>query len=329
MNHDKFRGCLLGLAVGDAVGATNEFRHRKDCNVRGMEGGGFWKLRPGDWTDDTSMAFGLAESLARNDGFDPHDVMMNWAAWYQGINFGGSHDRGCFDVGGTTRKALQDFLRTGDPWQGQVNDFSAANGCLMRFAPVALYTFPMSPGARREVARKSSALTHGHRLCLAATECFSDLLQALLEGGVAAMNYPRIDAEAPELRAVFERQAWNDDTPKRICSGGYVLDTLEAAMWACQERGDDEDNFEACVLRAANLGNDADTVAAVAGQIAGAEYGLKGIPAEWLEVLDRRDELLRLADDLYDNAVLRHGFNAAKKTQRVPASRVSRILPLD
>lgn len=291
---DKFRGCLIGLACGDAVGATNELKPRANCDVSDMVGGGPWRLRPGDWTDDTSMAFALGASLVNRRGFDARDIMRNWLQWRDGEAFCGTHGRGCFDSGGTTSRALAGFRNTGDPWQG--SQYSAANGCLMRFAPVALFGYSLPPAERRKLAADSSRLTHAHPLCVASTVVLGEFLHKILTG--EEITSDAVQGLPKPLTELLERGAWEDETPHRIKSGGYVLDTLEAAMWATYRATD----FRSAVLRAANLGDDADTVAAVAGQIAGAEFGYSGIPADWRLKLDRHDELLAIADALYEIA---------------------------
>jgi ADP-ribosyl-[dinitrogen reductase] hydrolase len=299
---DRFRGALIGLAVGDAIGATNEFKRRKDCDVRDMVGGGPWRLRPGDYTDDTAMAFALADSLVECDGFDPKDVMTRWRDWWQEGKYAGTHGRGCFDIGTTTRLALGDFEASGKVWQGRGNYYSAANGCLMRFASVALYAFPLERSKRLELYADSARLTHGSPLCVEATQLFGEAMHAAL-GGAGGIVTPDF-VTAPELRSMIDRQAWFDDADTRIHSTGYVIDTLEAAFWASRVRpadlSADRGPFAAGILRAANLGDDADTVAAVAGQLLGASLGWSSIPLRWRATLDRHDELLALADALYD-----------------------------
>jgi ADP-ribosyl-[dinitrogen reductase] hydrolase len=305
---DRFRGALIGLAVGDAIGATNEFAPRGGCNVRDMVGGGPWRLRPGDWTDDTAMAFALGESLATRGRFDPRDIMDNWSRWSRGDAFCGTHGRGCFDIGGTTSAALLRFRETGDPWQGRPDPNSCANGCLMRFAPVALFAFARPRAERLQLAADSCRLTHGTALCVQATQMLGEILHALLDGVEAGQHGEfdfRFVTERP-LIAVLARAAWDDADGRRIRSTGYVVDTLEAAMWAAQTRPEDAaaegGPFAAGILRAANLGGDADTVAAVAGQMLGASYGYEAIPLRWRARLDRHDDLLAVADRLFELA---------------------------
>ena len=137
---ERARGAMLGLAVGDALGSTLEFGPRTASVTnyhREMTGGGPFGLEPGQWTDDTAMAFALAKSLSLRNGFDPHDVMTRFVAWYRKGEY--SCTGSCFDIGGTTRQALERFERTGNPFAGSTDENTAGNGSLMRLAPVALF----------------------------------------------------------------------------------------------------------------------------------------------------------------------------------------------
>ena len=156
---DRALGCLLGLAVGDAVGSTLEFAERdRHPPVTDMVGGGPFGLRPGEWTDDTSMALCLADSLIACGGLDQRDVMERFVRWWrEGEN---SHNGLCFDIGFTTRKALQYFVETGDPIAGSIDPETAGNGSIMRLAPVAL-RWAKDPQKTVSAARMQSATTHG------------------------------------------------------------------------------------------------------------------------------------------------------------------------
>ena len=155
---DRYRGCLLGLAVGDAIGTTVEFKARGSfVPVTDMTGGGVFNLKPGQWTDDTSMALCLAESLVEKNDFDAHDQMTRYLDWYQN-GYLSSTGR-CFDIGGTTRQALEKFKATGKPMSGSKHPSSAGNGSLMRLAPVAMFYAPNLARAQF-FAAKSSRTTH-------------------------------------------------------------------------------------------------------------------------------------------------------------------------
>ena len=177
---DRYRGCLLGLAVGDAVGTSVEFRPRGSFNpVTDMTGGGPFGLKPGQWTDDTSMALCLATSLVEQNGFDALDQMRRYLRWYD-EGYLSSTGR-CFDIGNTTREALERFRRVGDPFSGSTDNFSAGNGSLMRLAPVAMFYAPDQTLAG-QYAGESSRTTHGATECIQACQYYAGLLVRALGG---------------------------------------------------------------------------------------------------------------------------------------------------
>lgn len=296
---DAFRGCLLGLAVGDALGTTVEFSPRGSFTpLTDMVGGGPFRLRPGEWTDDTSLALCLATSLVEQRKFDARDQMQRYVRWHED-GYLSSNGR-CFDIGNTTRTALQRFKRTGDPFSGSADSSSAGNGSLMRLAPVALFYYP-----DRELTwfytAESSRTTHAAQECLDACRYFGDLLSLALAGkDKSEILAPRQGDSclAAAVRLILQG-SYRHKSQDEIRGTGYVVASLEAALW-CFWR---TESFEAAILEAANLGDDADTTAAICGQLAGAYYGESGIPAHWLERLVMRDEIGVLAERLRRGSV--------------------------
>jgi ADP-ribosyl-[dinitrogen reductase] hydrolase len=292
---DRFRGCLLGLAVGDAVGTTVEFRPRGSfAPLTDMVGGGPFRLEPGQWTDDTSMALCLATSLVERGGFDPADQMERYCEWYLS-GYLSSTGR-CFDIGNTVRTALDRYRQSGDPFSGSTHPRSAGNGSLMRLAPVPMF-YHRDRAQALHYCAESSRTTHGATECLEACRLFGDmLLQAL--GGAEKRHILRAgradDFASPAIKAIA-RGAHEQKIPAMIRGSGYVVECLEAALWCFLAT----DSFEQAILAAANLGDDADTTAAVCGQVAGAHYGESGIPAHWLGRLTMRDEIGDLAERLF------------------------------
>jgi ADP-ribosyl-[dinitrogen reductase] hydrolase len=281
---DRALGCLLGLAAGDAVGTTLEFAARDSLPLlTDMVGGGPFELQPGEWTDDTSMALCLAESLIARDGLDRQDLMERFVRWWRhGEN---SHNGRCFDIGITTREALHRFLATGDPVAGSVDPMKAGNGSIMRLAPVALRW----AGSREQAiaaARAQSVTTHAAPAAVEACAFLAELLTDAIATGSKEAVLRRRAASEPSIAAVGAG-SWRGKERHQIRSSGYVVHTLEAALW-CIDRSDE---FAQAVLLAANLADDADTVAAVTGQIAGALWGLTGIPRDWLDRLAWREKL--------------------------------------
>ncbi len=291
---DRYRGCLLGLAVGDAVGTTLEFKARGTfAPLTEMVGGGPFGLPAGAWTDDTSMALCLATSLLETGGFDARDQMARYCDWRDTGYLSSTGE--CFDIGGTVSDALSRYTATGEPFAGSTDPQSAGNGSIMRLAPVAMFYAPDEARVLRYCA-ESSRTTHGAAECVDACRLLgSILLRALGGAGKRALLTPA-DACAlstPRIRAIANGDYMRKEEAD-IRGDGYVVRSLEAALWCFWTT----DSFEAAILRAANLGDDADTTAAICGQVAGAFYGQSGIPGRWLSKLVMADAIQTLADRL-------------------------------
>jgi len=301
--YERYRGALLGLAAGDALGTTLEFKPPGSFEpLTDMVGGGPFNLDPGQWTDDTSMALCLAQSLIECEGFDARDQIERYVAWYrQGYL---SSTGTCFDIGNTVLSALTMFEETGDPFSGPTDEYSAGNGSIMRLAPVPLY-FADTPELAMDKSAESSRTTHGVRAAVDACRYFGGLLVGAVEGvSKQELLSPRY-SPAPEYfdsHPLVEKidtvaaGSFKEHDPPRIRGSGYVVESLEAALWAFHRT----DTFEEGALAAVNLGNDADTTGAVYGQLAGAFYGADSIPDGWLEKLTMRDEIERLSQNLLD-----------------------------
>jgi len=295
---DRFRGCLLGLATGDAVGTTVEFSSRGSFPpVTDMTGGGPFRLQPGQWTDDTSMALCLATSLLDRDGFDARDQMERYCRWHE-EGYLSSTGR-CFDIGGTVVAALQRFRETGDPMAGSTHPRSAGNGCIMRLAPIPMFFYPALDAVEQQSA-ESSRTTHGATECVDASRLFGRIIaRALLGRPKDEVLFGDADTFAGAAAIVdIARGSYRDKSETDIEGSGYVVKSLEAALWCFLTT----DGFEAAILRATNLGDDADTTAAVCGQVAGAFHGASGIPPHWLERLTMRSEIAALADRMAERA---------------------------
>jgi len=291
---DRAAGALLGLAVGDALGATVEFMPPGSFEpVTDMVGGGPHRLQPGQWTDDTSMALCLAESLLECGGFDALDQMRQYVRWYREGYL--SSTGTCFDIGKATRAALHRFEQSRDPYAGSEAPNTAGNGSIMRLAPVPLF-FSADPLAAIRYAGESSRTTHAAREAVDACRYMAALIVGALHGvgkselldraysPVAGLwdDEPLITRVAEVAGGSFRRRE-----PAAIRGSGYVVESLEAALWAF----DRSSSFREGLLLAVNLGDDADTTGAVYGQIAGAYYGVEGIPGEWLERLTMRERI--------------------------------------
>jgi ADP-ribosyl-[dinitrogen reductase] hydrolase len=294
---DRAVGALVGLGVGDAVGTTLEFRRPGSfAPIDDMVGGGPFALPPGAWTDDTSLAMCLAESIVDIGGLDPADQLRRYLLW---------RDRGywsstgaCFDIGSTTSRALARFAATGAAVDPNPDDDLAANGSLMRLAPVPVrWHADIAEAAER--SGESSRPTHPARRPTDACRVLGAMIAALIQGvpadDVLAPDFWQYGPLDPEVEEVA-RGSWRARQPPAIRGSGYSVAALEAALWAVGGA----DGFRSAVLRAANLGDDADTTAAIAGQLAGARWGHAGIPAEWRGKIFRAARITALADCLYE-----------------------------
>lgn len=297
---DRYLGALLGLACGDAIGTSVEFQPRGSFpEVTGMLGGGPFGLLPGQWTDDTSMALCLAESLIRKRGFDPHDQMVRYVNWWRWGYLSCTGE--CFDIGSTVQTALRKFEATGDPYSGSTDPRTAGNGALMRLVPVVLFYYPDHTSVI-EFSAQSSLTTHGAPEAVECCKLLAHVLSVCLSESSDAdiLGQVPVDFECPVVRAVAQG-VYRSKKRSEIRGSGYVVESLEAALWCF----DKTSNFRDAVLAAANLGDDADTTAAIVGQIAGARYGAAGIPPAWLETLHWRESIEERAAALFSIANMR------------------------
>ena len=305
---DRYRGALLGLAIGDAVGTTLEFEPWPVQHpIADMVGGGPFNLQVGQWTDDTSMALCLAESLIHQQAFDAHDQLQRYVRWWrEGYHSAKSY---CFDIGMTTAQALAHFEQTGAVVANTTAPNMAGNGSLMRLVPVVM-AFAGDEGATARYARESSQTTHATRVAVEACQGYALMLRAALLGAPSADVWQVTHERLPELHAELAEVfagSYQHRQPPVIQGSGYAVKSLEAALWAVYQHQDD---YRSAILAAANLGRDADTTAAIAGQLAGALVGESGIPLAWRERLYRHDllawyaeELLRMHEQAGDSSV--------------------------
>ncbi|MGB0127470.1 MAG: ADP-ribosyl-[dinitrogen reductase] hydrolase [Rhodocyclaceae bacterium] len=263
----------LGLALGDALGATVEFMTPREIAAQygshdRIRGGGWLRLKPGHVTDDTTMALALGESILRKRRVDPFAAAQAFDAWMRARPV---------DIGNTVRRGLIEFRRTGEPVAAP-SEYSAGNGACMRVLPVALATLGAPEDDVRAACRYQSHVTHNNALSDAATECVVDMVQrAMLGAGKAELAQACIAPLAAGHRE-FDPQGRREENPS-----GFIVPTLRAVFQALLAT----DSFEACLVDAVNRGGDADTTGAIAGKIAGALYGCEALPVPWLQVLDR------------------------------------------
>ena len=304
--YNKLRGCLLGLAIGDALGASVEFMPPGTFEpLTGFRRGGRFNLDPGQWTDDTSMALCLAESLIECKGFDPKDQMDRYMKWLKDGYLSSTGE--CFDIGNTCFRSLTNYRFSGEPFSGPTSERSAGNGSLMRLASIPMF-YCDQPEKAIYYAGESSRTTHGAREAIDACRYYSGLiigaLQEVSRDELLSPLYspvPGIWEEHPIAPAIEEvaKGSFRGKEPPEIIGSGYVVKSMEAALWAFYKT----DSFREGVLLAVNLGNDADTTGAIYGQLAGAYYGLESIPEEWIQAVHARDMILSYADRLGETSL--------------------------
>ncbi|PZQ46474.1 MAG: hypothetical protein DI551_05055 [Micavibrio aeruginosavorus] len=299
---DRAKGCLVGLAVGDALGTTLEFTKRdSQPPVADMVGGGPFRLKPGQWTDDTSMALCLADSLLHRNSFNPTEMMDRFVDWMrEGYN---SSTGECFDIGDTTRAALRNYIDEGIAGDASASPSMAGNGSIMRLAPAVLFSLDDRDRAI-DLSVRQSRPTHAAPEVLEACALMGAVLHAAITGNNPSLPVLR----EPKIRKIADG-AYLAKVRDDIRSSGYVIDTLEAALWAVSQT----DNFRDALLLAVNLGDDADTVGAVAGQLAGAKYGYNAIPQEWRNTLAWHDKIAELSVSL-----VRAGLNRSRQLTPQP-----------
>lgn len=315
---EKILGAIMGLCVGDALGVPVEFIGRESLRqypVTGMRGHGVHDQPPGTWSDDSSMTLCLLDSLAR--GLNYTDIMQRFVSWMFEAQYTPYGE--VFDIGGTTKKALFRFGRGTEALLcGGKSEYDNGNGALMRILPLIFYLhsrYDCLPLCQTDIKKEYNdsmeeffdithnvcSLTHSHvrsniacgiYLCIAGCMISCDLPSAIVAGiHGARAYYEKKDGYIDELRH-FERlylsgsiHDFAELPEEEIKSSGYVVDTLEAALWCLLNT----DNYKSCVLKAVNLGGDTDTTATVAGGLAGMIYGLQGIPENWMEQIARRE----------------------------------------
>jgi len=304
---DRYRGAMVGLAVGDAFGVSLEFMPPGSfITVTEITGGGPFGLKEGEWTDDTSMALCIAASLLECGNFDAKDQMERFVNWRENgyMSSRGEGSR-CVDIGNTTTSSLDRFLESGDPYSGPTEHSTSGNGSIMRLAPVPLFyggdaldTFAF--------AGQSSRTTHGSDACIDACRYMATIINGAINGIVKekllSSDLMKDIELMPEIRMVADG-SFKEKEPPEIRGTGYVVESLEAALWAFHNF----DTFEEGLIAAVNLGDDADTTGAVYGQIAGAYYGVDEIPERWLEKIVDLDGIEYIAEGLYDAAVEKYG----------------------
>jgi len=267
---DRAMAAFLGFAAGDALGATVEFMTKGEISAqygvhREITGGGWLRLKPGKVTDDTEMALALGRSIVRSGELNARDVCEEFAAWLKA---------GPVDVGNTCRRGIRRYILHGTT-EGPFSEGDAGNGAAMRILPVALATLSQ-PGEAEPWSLVQGHITHHHPLSDAACLTLVRMLHCLLRG--EGREKARKIADG-----LIERHSAFRFEPYRGTSSAFIVDTMQTVLHFYFGT----DSFARCVIQTVNQGGDADTTGALAGMLAGANYGLAAIPAAWLSRLDR------------------------------------------
>ncbi len=308
LTSETVTAALLGHATGDALGVPVELelrRNLRDNPVTEMRGFGAHNQPAGTWSGDTGLTIATMESISRRKKIDYEDILRNFVDWYSGGLFTAGGET--FDCDPTTARAIENFLKGALPLDnGVADEYSNENGSLMRMLPAAMYAY--THGKNFDVVHKISALTHAHPRTLIACGIYAfiaceifdgkNLNDAIASGLNAAREFysqSEFSGELFHYDGLFQKD-FAALPEEKIVSRVYIVDNLKAALWCLLNT----ENYRAAVLKAVNLGGDADTVGAVVGGLAGAAYGVAEIPAEWLAVLRRKDYLEQIAANFYN-----------------------------
>lgn len=312
----RYVSAIMGLVVGDALGVPVEFMSREDLKsnpVRGMRGYGTYNQPPGTWSDDSSMVVATMEWIVETkepplDYVQLMDKFSQWLMYGEYTPYGDT-----FDCGISTNRAIMNYGRGMQPTEcGGKTEYDNGNGSLMRILPMALWNASELAGEeifQLDCIYDTSSLTHAHARskagCLLYSKMIADLLHMPDEDKHKTIKYSidsfrkylsgeqdvEIVSEAERYSRIWELDSFVALPETAINSSGYIVDTLEAALWCFLTT----DSYKECVLKAVNLGNDTDTVAAVAGGLAGLYYGFENIPQEWVGLIPRKEWIIDLA----------------------------------
>lgn len=277
---DRCKGAFYGLIVGDALGAPFEFKERGSFHCDGhFSSGGIWQARPGEWTDDSSMALALADSFTHYPAGNPTDQLERYLNWYHWGDY--CTRESCFDIGNTTRKALERFRTFRHPSSGSIDPHTSGNGALMRLAPAVIVGLNLQTDEFQQLVSDATKTTHASPESIACSQIMASMLKELIDEYSFAGAFQRTQQKMqPTLSTVSDGIASLLDgdffkvSKEQLGEGGYAVDALRSALWATAKAAD----FSSAVCSAINLGGDTDTRGAITGQLAGALFGFEGIP---------------------------------------------------
>ena len=303
---------VFGVVTGDALGCPVQFETREEVAehpVTGMRGYGTFELPEGSWTDDSSLTLALLDSIRETGRLDPDHIMGNFVRWLDKGEF--TPYGYAYDIGGGTMQAIETYMHAHDASRcGGRTEYDNGNGSLMRILPACLYCCVkgMEEDEAVQAIHTVGSLTHAHPRANIACGLYWFMIREILNGTGGLQE--RLQAGLDKGFAYYDRTLGEDEnlgyygrlrdlkqfaeTPgEKIRSGGYVVDTLEAAVWSLITTG----SFETALLKAVNLGHDTDTVGAIAGGLAGLYYGYEAIPPEWIGALKKKEWIAELCEE--------------------------------
>ena len=289
-NTEFLKGAMLGLIVADALGVPFEFKNRDTFKVTGMVGGGTHNQPVGTWSDDSSMTLATLDSFIKKDKIDMNDIMRKFLAWFKDYTY--CPHGVCFDIGHTVVTALgrydeRSLFGDCDPTRCGGRGFKDnGNGSLMRILPIAFVEHTV-----QDILDLSS-LTHAHEIALMSCRLYVQLAENLMNGMSKEDAITHLTCCIDECENIPKMKGYPRESIK---SSGYVIDSFEAAVWSFVN----SESYSECVIKAVELGEDTDTVAAIAGGLAGIYYGIggeKGVPEEWIDTLARKDWIMEMLD---------------------------------
>ena len=306
---EQIKAVMIGHAIGDALGVPVEFCEREELKtnpVVDMRGYGTYPVPAGSWSDDTSMSIAALDSLAKGT-VNLDEIMDNFVEWVEEGKYTPTGES--FDIGRTCLQAIRAYLISNNTSEcGQIGEYSNGNGSLMRIHPFALFAIAkgMTLGKSLDIVREGSVLTHAHPRSIYGCGIYSMVLWDILRGTDKSKIPASIENAAVLFDGIYPEESDHYEwafykklvakTDDEISGSGYVVNTLEAALWCLLTTN----SYKECVLKAVNLGEDTDTVAAIAGGLAGALYGYDSIPQEWKDTLIKREYIESLCEKAYD-----------------------------
>lgn len=297
---------IIGLAIGDALGVPAEFKSREELKrypITDMIGDGTYNLPAGTWSDDTSMTLATIDSIISTGTINPNDMANKFLNWFRNAEYTATNET--FDIGRTTLQSLAKYeLKLYDAINcGEDNEYSNGNGSLMRILPVAYYIYYKDVTDNQEIyniVKQVSSITHAHEVSILGCYIYVRFALELLNGkdkieaynNIKKLDYSMFNSATIDKYGRILKDNIQNFDEENISSSGYVISTLEAAMWLFLNSND----YNNTILRAVNLGEDTDTVAACTGGLLGIYYGIENIKSSWKQNLKRYDYIVELCD---------------------------------